>query len=233
MEILRYSVNELQRKQSDIHRHIGQLSAVNSLKTIFIYSDDLLLLQVMSDFEYHMSRIRTTCHSSTNSNNDLCQSLLSHLDSVILDTRSALIASNNSNNDAQEVQTLVHRLYEENQRIGEHIDHLIKQDQSDLDHTLNEDDEDNDHIIKAIELALEQNTREQERMNREQEQFHHHHQVVERFLQTTDKLHDEALEKIREHIRILRERNQSLKQYNEQIEILTKQIPQTLFLSPQ
>ena len=187
----------------------------------------------MSDFEYHMSRIRTTCQSSTNSNNDLCQSLLSHLDSVILDTRSALIASNNSNNDAQEVQTLVHRLYEENQRIGEHIDHLIKQDQSDLDHTLNEDDEDNDHIIKAIELALEQNTREQERINREQEQFHHHHQVVERFLHTTDQLHDEALEKIREHIRILRERNQSLKQYNEQIEILTKQIPETLFLSPQ
>jgi hypothetical protein len=29
LEILRYSVNELQRKQTDIHRNIGQLSAVN------------------------------------------------------------------------------------------------------------------------------------------------------------------------------------------------------------
>lgn len=29
LEVLRYSVNELQRKQTDIHRHIGQLSAVN------------------------------------------------------------------------------------------------------------------------------------------------------------------------------------------------------------
>lgn len=187
----------------------------------------------MSDFEYHMSRIRSTCQSSPNSSTDLCQSLLSHLDSVILDTRSALIASTHSNNDAQEVHNLVHRLYEENQRIGEHIDHLIKQDQSDLDQTLNDDEQDNDQIIKAIELALEQNTREQERIHREQEQFHHHHHVVERFLQTTDQLHDEALEKLREHIRIQRERNQSLKQYNEQIEILTRQIPQTLFLSPQ
>lgn len=189
----------------------------------------------MSDFEYHMARIRTACQSSTNSNTDLCQSLLSHLDSVIFDTRSALIASNSSTNDAQEVHNLVQRLYEENQRIGEHIDHLFQANQSDIDPTLKEEEEE-DHIEKAIEQierALEQNTHEQERIRREHEQFERHHQLVETFIQTTDQLHEEALDKLREHVRILRERNQSLKQYNEQIEILTKQIPQTLFLSPQ
>jgi hypothetical protein len=195
----------------------------------------------MSDFEYHMARIRTICESTNNNNNnELCQSLLSHLDSVILDTRSALVASTTSTNDAQQVQDLVRRLYEENQRIGEHIDNLLKQDQLDIDirdeqHD-DEEEEEEDHIQKAIgqiELALEQNIREQEDITKEQEHFENNHKTIETFIQTTEQLHEEALEKLREHIKILRENNQSLKQYNDQIDILTKQLPQTLFLSSQ
>jgi len=192
----------------------------------------------MSDFEYHMARIRTICESTNNNNNDLCQSLLSHLDSVILDTRSALVASTTSTNDAQQVQDLVRRLYEENQRIGEHIDNLLKQDQFDIDirDEQHEREEEEDHIKKAIEqieLALEQNIREQEHITKEQEHFENNHKTIETFIQTTEQLHEEALEKLREHIKILREHNQSLKQYNDQIDILTKQLPQTLFLSAQ
>jgi hypothetical protein len=151
---------------------------------------------------------------------------------VILDTRSALVASTVNTNDAQEVQDLVHRLYEENQRIGDHIDHLLKQDQFDIDLQSNEEE----HLQKAIEqieLALEQNTREQQQMIKEQEQFENNHKTIETFIQTTDQLHEEALEKLREHIKVLREHNQSLKQYNDQIDLLTKQLPQTLFLSSQ
>lgn len=180
----------------------------------------------MSDFEYHMSRIRNICESTDNNNNELCQSLLSHLDSVILDTRSALVASTTSTNDAQQVQDLVRRLYEENQRIGEHIDNLLKQDQFDTDiQDEQPPEEEEDHIQKAIEqieVALEQNIREQE-------QLENNHKTVETFIQTTEQLHEEALEKLREHIKILREQNQSLKQYNEQIDIITKRLPQTLF----
>jgi DNA repair exonuclease SbcCD ATPase subunit len=189
----------------------------------------------MSDFEYHMARIRNICELSDNNNNELCQSLLSHLDSVIFDTRSALVASTTSTNDAQQVQDLVRRLYEENQRIGEHIDNLLKQDQLDID-IHDQQSEEEDHILKAIEqieLALEQNIREQEHITKEQEYFENNHQIIETFIQTTEQLHEEALEKLREHIKILRERNQTLKQYNEQIDILTKQLPQTLFLSTQ
>ncbi len=189
----------------------------------------------MSDFEYHMARIRTICESSNHNNNELCQSLLSHLDSVILDTRSALVASTTSTNDAQEVQDLVRRLYEENRRIGDHIDHLLKQDQFDIDIQVEQSNEE-DHLQKAIEqieLALERNTREQEHMIKEQEQFENNHKTIETFIQTTEQLHEEALEKLREHIKILREQNQSLKQYNDQIDLLTKQLPQTLFLSSQ
>src|SRR5690349_18066185 len=114
----------------------------------------------MSDFEYHMARIRNICESSNNNNtnNELCQSLLSHLDSVILDTRSALIASTTSTNDAQQVHDLVHRLYEENQRISEHIDNLIKQNQLDIE--IQDEKFEEDYIQKAIEqieLALKQN----------------------------------------------------------------------------
>src|SRR5437868_14197717 len=103
----------------------------------------------MSDFEYHMARIRNICESSNNNNNELCQSLLSHLDSVILDTRSALVASTTSTNDAQQVHDLVRRLYEENQRIGDHIDNLLKQDQLDIESQDEQPEE--DHIQKAIE----------------------------------------------------------------------------------
>ena len=81
--------------------------------------------------------------------------------------------------------------------------------------------------------VLSNTTHEQERISEEQEHFEKNHQVVEIFIQTTDQLHEDTLSKLREHLRILRKRNQSLKQYNEQIEILTKQLPQTLFLSPQ
>ncbi|CAF2837988.1 unnamed protein product [Rotaria sp. Silwood2] len=215
LEILRYSVNELQRKQIDIHRHIGQLSAV------------------MSDFEYHMAQVRNICESSNNNNNELCQSLLSHLESVIIDTRSALVTSTTSTNDAQQVHDLVHRLYEENQRIADHIDNLLKQDQLDIE-IKDEKTPEEDHIQKAIEhieLALEQNIREQEYINKEQEHFENNQKTIETFIQTTEHLHEEALEKLREHIKVLREHNQSLKQYNEQIDTLTKQLPQTLFLS--
>ncbi|CAF3430854.1 unnamed protein product [Rotaria sp. Silwood1] len=216
LEILRYSVNELQRKQIDIHRHIGQLSAV------------------MSDFEYHMAQVRNICESSNNNNNELCQSLLFHLESVIIDTRSALVASTTSTNDAQQVHDLVHRLYEENQRIANHIDNLLKQDQLDIE--IDEQSAEEDHIQKAIEhieLALEQNIHEQELINKEKEHFENNQKTIETFIQTTEQLHEEALEKLREHIKVLREQNQSLKQYNEQIDILTKQLPQTLFLSAQ
>jgi hypothetical protein len=189
----------------------------------------------MSDFEYHMARIRNVCQSSNTNNNELCQSLLSHLDSVILDTRSALVASTTSTNDAQQVHDLVRRLYEENQRIGNHIEHLLKQDQLDIE-IPDEQPKEEDHIqqaIEHIELALEENIREQEHLTKEQENFQNNHQTIESFIQTTEQLHEEALDKLREHIQILRERNQSLKQYNQQIDILTKQLPQTLFLSPQ
>ncbi|UJR32984.1 hypothetical protein I4U23_020446 [Adineta vaga] len=222
LEILRYSVNELQRKQTDIHRHIGQLSAV------------------MSDFEYHMARVRDICTTSNNNNNnELCQSLLSHLNSVILDTRSALAASNTSTNDAQQVHDLVRRLYEENQQIANHVDNLLKQEQLDFDRQDEEyaeekNDEQEDHLEKAIEqieLALQQNIREKQRIDKEQEYFEGNQKTIETFIETTEQLHEEALGKLREHIRTLREHNQSLKQYNEQIDILTQRLPETLFLS--
>ncbi|CAF4093028.1 unnamed protein product [Adineta steineri] len=217
LEILRYSVNELHRKQTDIHRHIGQLSAV------------------MSDFEYHMARIRNICESSTkNNNNELCQSLLSHLDSVISDTRSALVSSTTSTNDAQQVHDLVRRLYDENQQIANHIDNLLKQDQ--IENNEESIIEEEDHIQKAIEeieLALKQNIHEQKNINKEQEYFDNNQKTITTFIQTTEQLHDEALDKLREQIKILREHNQSLRQYNEQIDILTKQLPQSLFLSAQ
>jgi len=182
-----------------------------------------------------MARIRTICESSNNNNNnELCQSLLCHLDSVILDTRSALIASTTSTNDAQQVHDLVRRLYEENQRIGNHIDNLLKQDQLDID--IQDEQPKEDHIQKAIEqieLVLEQNILEQQHITKEQEDFENNYKTIETFIQTTEQLHEQALEKLREHIKILREQNQSLKQYNEQIDILTKQLPQTLFLSVQ
>jgi prophage DNA circulation protein len=193
----------------------------------------------MADFEYHMARVRNICDSKdNNNNNELCQSLLSHLDSVILDTRSALVASSISTNDAQQVHDLVRRLYDENQRIANHIDHLIEQDQPDIeirDEPPHQQEEE-DHIQKAIEqieLALEQNIREQQHMTKEQEHFENNQKTIETFIQTTEQLHEEALEKLREHVKVLREHNQSLKQYNEQIDILTKQFPQTLFLSAQ
>ncbi|CAF4045742.1 unnamed protein product [Adineta steineri] len=217
LEILRYSVNELHRKQTDIHRHIGQLSAV------------------MSDFEYHMARIRNICESSNkNNNNELCQSLLSHLDSVISDTRSALVSSTTSTNDAQHVHDLVRRLYDENQQIANHIDNLLKQDQ--IENNEESIIEEEDHIQKAIEeieLALKQNIHEQENINKEQEHFDNNQKTITTFIQTTEQLHDEALDKLREQIKILREHNQSLRQYNDQIDILTKQLPQSLFLSAQ
>ncbi|CAF3424283.1 unnamed protein product [Rotaria sp. Silwood1] len=239
LEILRYSVNELQRKQIDIHRHIGQLSAVNyilHMKFICFFKITIyfLLLKVMSDFEYHMAQVRNICESSNNNNNELCQSLLFHLESVIIDTRSALVTSTTSTNDAQQVHDLVHRLYEENQRIANHIDNLLKQDQLDIE--IDEQSAEEDHIQKAIEhieLALEQNIHEQELINKEKEHFENNQKTIETFIQTTEQLHEEALEKLREHIKVLREQNQSLKQYNEQIDILTKQLPQTLFLSAQ
>jgi predicted nucleic acid-binding Zn-ribbon protein len=188
----------------------------------------------MSDFEYHMNQVRNACNSSDNNNNELCQSLLSHLDSVILDTRSALVASTTSTNDAQQVHDLVRRLYEENQRIANHIDNLLKQDQSDIEKPNDQIEE--DHIQKAIEhieLALEQNLHEQQHINKEHENYENNQKTIETFVQTTEQLHENALEKLREHIQILRENNQSLKQYNQQIDILTKQLPQTLFLSTQ
>jgi len=197
----------------------------------------MIFLQVMSDFEYHMARVRNICESSNKNNNQLCQSLLSHLDSVILDTRSALAASTTSTNDAQQVHDLVRRLYEENQQIANHIDNLLKQDQLDID--IQDEqivEEEEDHIQKAIEqieLALEQNIREQKHINNEQEHFETNQKTIQTFIQSTEQLHEEALEKLREHIKILREHNQSLKQYNEQIDILTKRLPQTLFLSTQ
>ena len=181
----------------------------------------------MSDFEYHMTRIRNLSQSSDN--NDLCQSLLSHLDSVMRDTRSALVASTTNTNDTQQVQDLVRRLYEENQRIGDHIDSLLKKDLSNIE--IKDEQIEEDHIQKAIEqlqLALEQNIHEQE-----QEDFEKNHQTVQTFIQTTEQLHEEALKKLREHVKTLREHNYSLKQYNEQIDFLTKQLPQTLLLSTQ
>ncbi|CAF0833645.1 unnamed protein product [Adineta ricciae] len=221
VEILRYSINELQRKQIDIHRHIGQLSAV------------------MSDFEYHMARVRDICSTSKSDNNELCQSLLSHLNSVIVDTRSALAASTTNSNDAQQVHDLVNRLYEENQQIAQHVDNLLKQDQFDIDIKEEEcvgekEDDQEDHLQKAIEqieLALQQNLREKQRLDKEQEHFEQNQKTIETFIQTTDKLHEEALNKLRDHIRVLREHNQSLKHYNEQIDTLAKRLPETLFLS--
>ncbi|CAF4740173.1 unnamed protein product [Rotaria socialis] len=213
LEVLRYSVNELQRKQIDIHRHIGQLSSV------------------MSDFEYYMEQVRQVCESSNDDNNELCQSLISHLESVINDTRSVLVTSSNSTNDAQQVHDLVDRLYEENQRIANHIDDLIQQDQ--FDTQLQNEQGEEDHIQKAIEhieLAFEENTREQEYINKEQEHFENNQKTIESFIQTTEQLHEEALGTLREHIKVLREQNQSLKYYNEQIDILTKQLPLTSLL---
>ncbi|CAM4757580.1 unnamed protein product [Rotaria magnacalcarata] len=213
LEVLRYSVNELQRKQIDIHRHIGQLSSV------------------MSDFEYYMEQVRQICESSNDGNNELCQSLLSHLESVINDTRSVFVTSSNSTNDAQQVRDLVDRLYEENQRIANHIDDLIQQDQ--FDTQLQNEQGEEDHIQKAIEhieLAFEENTREQEYINKEREHFENNQKTIESFIQTAEQLHEEALGKLREHIKLLREQNQSLKYYNEQIDILTKQLPLTSLL---
>jgi len=209
-EIIRQSVDELQQKQNEIHRQIGQLSCV------------------MNDFEYHMSRIRDTCQTMDEpTNQKLCQSLLTHLTDVIFDTRSALVASTASNHDVDQVQDLVRRLYDENERMAHHIDYLLEQNPPD-------EIEEEDQVAKAIEqieLALEQNLREQERLRREEEQYEKNEQIIETFLNKTDRLHDEALKKLREHIHQLREQNQSLKQYNEQIDRLTEQLPQTLVFS--
>ena len=188
----------------------------------------------MSDFEYHMAQVRNISESSNDNNNELCRSLLSNLESIIYETRSALAVSTTSTNDTQQVHDLVRRLYEENQRIGYHIDNLLKQDQCDIE--IHDEKHEDNHIEKAIEqieLALEQNIREQRQINKEQEYFETNQKIIETFIKTTEQLHEEALEKLRERIKVLREHNQSLKQYNEQIENLTEQLPQILFLPPQ
>ena len=184
----------------------------------------------MNDFEYHMSRLRDVCQTMDEKNDQqLCQALLSHLDEVITDTRSALVASTAGTHDADQVEDLVRRLYDENERIAHHIDHLLEQNPP-------EDIEHEDHIEKAIEqieLAFEQNLREQERCHREETQYEKNEQMIETFLQSTGQLHGEALKKLREHIQSVREQNHSLRLYNEQINRLTEQFPQTLFLSKQ
>lgn len=183
----------------------------------------------MADFEYHMARVRHACESTTDENQQLCQSLLSNLDAVISDTRAALVTSTAGTNDAQQVQDLVHRLYEENQRIANHIEYLIDENPS-----IQDESHEEDHVQKAIEqieLAFEQNRREQERLRHEQHQFENNQRTMETFIQSTDDLHSEALKKLRQHIRSVREQNQALKRYNEQVDLLSKQLPQTLFLS--
>lgn len=181
----------------------------------------------MTDFEYHMSRIRDLCQTLDEpTQQQLCQSLLNHLNDVITDTRSALVASSAGSHDVDQVQDLVRRLYEENQRIAHHIDYLLEQNPP-------EEIEQEDHIAKAIEqieLAFEQSVREQERLHHEEEQYQKNEQTIETFLHSTEQLHGEALKKLRHHVQTLREQNQSLKQYNEQIDRLNEQFPQTLFL---
>ena len=184
----------------------------------------------MADFEYHMARVRQVCQSTDDKHTDLCHSLLSHLDAVITDTRSAFVASSTSTSDAQQVQDLVRRLYDENHRIANHIDQLIEQDDVE-EPTSNEQDDHIRRAIEHIELALDDHHREQQRLRREHEHDEKNDKAMAAFIQTTDQLHSEALNKLREHIHQLREQNQSLRHYNEQIDLLTKQVPETLFLS--
>ncbi|CAF5033872.1 unnamed protein product, partial [Rotaria magnacalcarata] len=78
-----------------------------------------------------------------------------------------------------QVRDLVDRLYEENQRIANHIDDLIQQDQFD---TQLQNEQGEDHIQKAIEhieLAFEENTREQEYINKEREHFENNQKTIE------------------------------------------------------
>ena len=176
-----------------------------------------------------MARVRHACASTTEDSQQLCHSLLSHLDAVVSETRSALVTSTAGTNDAQQVQDLVRRLYEENQRIANHIEYLIEENPPVQDESLEED-----HVQKAIEqieLAFEQNLREQARLRQEQNQFENNQKTMETFIQSTDDLHSEALKTLRQHIRSLRGQNQSLKQYNEQIDLLSKQLPETLLLA--
>ena len=189
-----------------------------------------LLLQVMADFEYHIARVRQACQSTDGKHSDLCQSLLAHLDAMIFDTRSAFIASSTSTSDAQQVQDLVRRLYDENHRIADHIDQLIEQNEVE-EPTSDEQDEHIRRAIEHIELALDEHHREQQRLRREREHDAKNDMAMVAFVQTTDRLHNEALNKLREHIKQLREQNQSLGHYNEQIDLLTRQVPDTLFLS--
>ncbi|CAF5023857.1 unnamed protein product, partial [Rotaria magnacalcarata] len=79
-----------------------------------------------------------------------------------------------------QVRDLVDRLYEENQRIANHIDDLIQQDQ--FDTQLQNEQGEEDHIQKAIEhieLAFEENTREQEYINKEREHFENNQKTIE------------------------------------------------------
>jgi len=80
---------------------------------------------------------------------------------------------------------------------------------------------------------LEQNIREQHRLDDEQEHLQQTQIQIGTFVRNTEHLHQEALDKLRNHVYLLREHNQTLKQYNQQIDTLTQQLPQTLFLSAQ
>jgi hypothetical protein len=184
----------------------------------------------MADFEYHMVQLRHANETLQDEDKHLGQSLVSHLNGIIHDTRSALMASTASTNDAEQINDLVRRLYDENQSIANHIEHLLEQSPCDEIH------HDNNHIQKAIseiQLACEQNQRERECRLVEHEQYENNQKIIQRFIRTTDDLHDEALKKLRQHIQVVREQNQSLKQHNEQIDRLSQQLPKTLFLSNQ
>ena len=183
----------------------------------------------MADFEYHLAPIRNFCDQSNDKiKQELCQSFLSNVDAVMCDTRSALSASTASATDAEQVQELVRKLYQENHRIAQHIEVLLEENPTEHDQMQE------DHVQKAlehIELAFEQNVREQETLERERSKYDQNQNTIETFLQTTETLHGQALEKLRAHVQLLREQNQSLRQYNEQMEFLSRQIPETLLLS--
>lgn len=186
----------------------------------------------MSDLEYYMNQIRHIKESSNDNTNDLCQSLLSHLESIVNDTRSTLVSSTTTANNAQQVYDIVQSIYEENQRIAHHIDDLIQQDQFDTE--ISNEKVEEDHIQKAIEhieLALEENKRDYEYINNEREKFENNQKTIETFIHTTEQLHDLALGKIHGHIKEIQEQNQSLRRCNEQIDTLTKQFQQNSFLS--
>lgn len=183
----------------------------------------------MNDFEFHLAPIREICRESFGEKKlDLCKSFLSHVDAVIFDTRSALLASSESSTNGEKIRSLIDRLYEENHRIGNLIENLIDENSIEIRPS---NDENFEQALRKIDAASEENFRDEEKLFDQIEKSEIQRKTIEHFLKTTEILHDEAMKNFRFHVAWLREKNAALKAENEKIENFSKKLPETLFFS--